>query len=51
MRKWVIWNSQSGYELGVYEGRNEDEAIDAMLRDADCEDAPSIYIQATEILL
>lgn len=34
MSKYLITNTHSGAELGVYEGNTEAEALDAMARDA-----------------
>lgn len=34
MSKYLITNTISGVELGVYEGNTESEALDAMARDA-----------------
>ena len=48
MSKYLITNSRSGMDLGVYKGDTEEEALDAMARDAGysdyaecCEAAPA----------
>jgi hypothetical protein len=48
MSNYLIANTRSGVELGIFEGATEDEALDAMARDAGypnyeacCEVAPS----------
>lgn len=38
MNYYLIYNTTSGSELGVYPGLNELEALNAMLKDAGCED-------------
>jgi len=46
MKKFQIVNLDSGTVLGVYEGENEKEALDAMARDAgyfDYHEACNIY--------
>lgn len=37
MNYYLIYNTTSGSELGVYPGLNEIEALNAMLKDAGCE--------------
>jgi hypothetical protein len=39
MQKWLVFNSQSGHEFGVYEGLDDEAAIKGMLLDAGDVDA------------
>lgn len=38
MSKYRIFNTTSGHCLGVYEGEDEKDVLDAMARDAGCRD-------------
>lgn len=45
MAKFEIYNTLSGVALGTYEGATEEEALDAMARDAGYKD----YSEALEV--
>lgn len=45
MSKYLITNTHSGVEIGLYEGNTEAEALDAMARDAGYSD----YTECCEV--
>lgn len=47
--KYLIYNERSGVELGTYEGDSPEDAIQAMLDDAGCDDEPSADLRAIEV--
>jgi hypothetical protein len=49
MKYFEIVNNESGMVLGVFEGRDEDEAIAAMLRDANCSEEADPSLRAYEV--
>jgi len=47
--KYLIEQTTSGQVLGIYEAEDADQAIQAMLDDAGCDDAPDPGLVAREV--